>query len=119
MDRRREADTERRANNDEGGSGPGRHAHSVLITHMVVRPQELDRALAVFRDVQADVRANEPGAVFYQYYRDQAEPTVFWVHEVFVDEEAKREHLGRHGQRRADFDAILAEPPVFHEVIEL
>jgi quinol monooxygenase YgiN len=86
---------------------------------MVVRPQELDRALAVFRDMQEDVRANEPGTVFYQYYRDQAEPAVFWVHEVFVDEEAKREHLGRHGQRRADFDAILAEPPVFHEVIEL
>jgi quinol monooxygenase YgiN len=80
---------------------------AVLITRMVVHPHELDRALRVFRDMQADVRANEPDTVAYQYY---------WVHEVFADDAAKQVHLGRHGQRRADFDAILAEPPQFHAV---
>src|ERR1700733_5507326 len=119
MDGCRRARPDRRVSNSEADSGTGGKGRAVLITHMVVRPQELDRALAVFRDMQADVRANEPGTVFYQYYRDQAEPTAFRVHEVFVDAEAKREHLGRHGQRRVDFDAVLAEPPVFHEVIEL
>jgi quinol monooxygenase YgiN len=69
--------------------------------------------------MQADVRDNEPGTISYQYYQDAAEPTVFWVHEVFADRAAKSTHLGRHGQRRADFDAILAEPPVFHAVREL
>ena len=91
----------------------------VLITRMVVRADELDRALGVFRDMQADVRTNEPGTVSYQYYQGVDDPTVFWVHEVFADEAAKQLHLGRHGHRRADFDAILAEPPQFHAVAAL
>ena len=91
----------------------------VLITRMVVRADELDRALGVFRDMQADVRASEPGTVFYQYYQGVDDPTVFWVHEVFADDAAKQLHLGRHGHRRADFDAILAEPPQFHAVAAL
>ena len=91
----------------------------VLITRMVVRADELDRALGVFRDMQADVRANEPGTVSYQYYQGVDDPTVFWVHEVFADNAAKELHLARHGHRRADFDAILAEPPQFHAVAAL
>ena len=91
----------------------------VLITRMVVRADELDRALGVFRDMQADVRTNEPGTVSYQYYQGVDDPTVFWVHEVFADDAAKQLHLGRHGHRRADFDAILAEPPQFHAVAAL
>lgn len=102
----------------EASEAPGQ-PREVLITRMVIRPEEATRALRVFRDMQADVHANEPGTIFYQYYRDTADPNVFWVHEVFADAGAKREHLGRHGQRRADFDAILAEAPVFHEVAEL
>ena len=91
----------------------------VLITRMVVHADELDRALGVFRDMQADVRANEPGTVSYQYYQGVDDPTVFWVHEVFADNAAKELHLARHGHRRADFDAILAEPPQFHAVAAL
>jgi quinol monooxygenase YgiN len=88
----------------------------VLITRLVVHPEQVERALRVFRDMQADVLANEPGTVAYQYYRQVDEPTLFWVHEVFADTAAKDVHLGRHGHRRPDFDAILAEPPVFHAV---
>ena len=91
----------------------------VLITRMVVHPHQLERARRVFLDMQADVRAHEAGTVSYTYYQDVNDPTVFWVHEVFADAAAKATHLGRHGQRRADFDAVLAEPPVFHEVAEL
>jgi len=91
----------------------------VLITRMVVSADELDRALGVFRDMQADVRANEPGTVSYQYYQGVDDPTVFWVHEVFADNAAKELHLARHGHRRADFDAILAKPPQFHAVAAL
>jgi quinol monooxygenase YgiN len=119
MDQRRGSDIDPQGGDAQGSPAAGGQAHAVLITRMVIHPEQLDRALAVFRDMQADVHANEAGAVFYQYYQDQNEPTVFWVHEVFSDEAAKTTHLGRHGQRRADFDAILAEPPVFHEVAEL
>lgn len=101
------------------GTGQAEEDHAVLITRMVVHPEAVDQATSVFRAMQQDVHENEPGTLFYQYYRDRTQPTIFWVHEVFVDEAAKRVHLGRHGQRRADFDAILAEAPIFHEVAEL
>jgi quinol monooxygenase YgiN len=81
---------------------------------MVVHPDLIDRALRVFRDMQADVRANEPGTIDYAYYQSDDDPTVFWVHEVFADAAAKQVHLGRHGQRRADFDAVLAAAPEFN-----
>ena len=89
---------------------------TALITRMVVHASEVDRALRVFLDMQADVRANEPGTVAYDYYQSIEEPTVFWVHEVFASESAKEGHLGRHGHRRADFNAILAAPPEFNAV---
>jgi quinol monooxygenase YgiN len=90
-----------------------------LITRLVVHPACTERAVAVFADMEADVHANEPGTVEYRYYRSTTSPEVFWVHEVFADETAKQVHLGRHGQRRADFDAILAAPPEFHAVAPL
>lgn len=104
------------AASEQWQEGPAR---AILITRMVVRPELVAHARGVFVDMQADVHANEAGTVFYQYYQDEADPTVFWVHEVFADDEAKRVHLGRHGKRRADFDLILAEPPVFNAVREL
>jgi len=93
--------------------------HAIIVTRMVVHPDAVDRACDVFRTMQADVRTQEPGAVFYAYYQDDTDPTVFWVHEVFADEAAKQFHLANHAHRRADFDAILAEPPEFHMVHEL
>jgi quinol monooxygenase YgiN len=92
---------------------------TALITRLVVHPSSVERAAAVFRDMEADVHANEPGTVEYRYYQSTSDPTVFWVHEVFRDEAAKQAHLGRHGQRRADFDAVLAVPPEFHAVAPL
>jgi quinol monooxygenase YgiN len=91
----------------------------VLVTRLVVREEHIGRALEVFGAMQAAVYAQEPGTVFYRYYQELADPTVFWVHEVFASEEAKAFHLGNHRGRRADFDAILAVPAEFHEVREL
>ena len=93
--------------------------HAIIVTRMVVHADQVDRACEVFRAMQADVRATEPGAVFYAYYQADDDPTVFWVHEVFADDAAKHFHLGNHAHRRADFDAILAQAPEFHMVHEL
>ena len=92
---------------------------TALITRLVVHPSSVERAVTVFRDMEADVHANEPGTVEYRYYQSTSSPPEFWVHEVFRDEEAKQVHLGRHGQRRADFDAILALPPEFNVVVPI
>jgi quinol monooxygenase YgiN len=93
--------------------------HAIIVTRMVVHSHLVERAVDVFRAMQDDVRAQEPGTVFYAYYQADDDPTVFWVHEVFADDAAKQFHLGNHAQRRSDFDAILAEPPDFHMVHEL
>jgi quinol monooxygenase YgiN len=90
-----------------------------IITRLRVHPHEADRAIDVFRAMQADVLAHEPGTVEYRYYRDASDETVFWVHELFADEEAKQRHLGSHTHRRADFDRVLAEPALFHAVAPL
>jgi quinol monooxygenase YgiN len=92
---------------------------AIIVTRMVVHANFVDRARDVFRAMQDDVRAGEPGTVFYAYYQADDDPTVFWVHEVFADDAAKQFHLGNHAHRRGDFDAILAEPPEFHMVHEL
>jgi quinol monooxygenase YgiN len=94
-------------------------AHAIIVTRMVVHSHLVARAVGVFRAMQDDVRAQGPGTVFYAYYQADDDPMVFWVHEVFADEAAKEFHLGNHAHRRADFDAILAEPPEFHMVHEL
>jgi quinol monooxygenase YgiN len=90
-----------------------------LITRLVVHESSVARAVSVFRDMEADVHANEPGTVEYRYYQSASDPTEFWVHEVFADDAAKQVHLGRHGRRRADFDAILAAPPEFNALTPL
>ena len=92
---------------------------AIIITRMVVHAEQLERSLGVFRDMQAEVHANEPDTVFYQYYQSDDDRTVFWVHEVFATEAAKQHHLGRHPQRRKDFDEILAQPPEFSMVHEI
>jgi quinol monooxygenase YgiN len=91
----------------------------VLVTRLRVHPHLVDRALAVFRAMQADVRAGEPGTLAYAYYQQDDDPTRFWVHEVFADDAAKQHHLGNHRQRRADFDELLAEPADFTAVHEI
>jgi quinol monooxygenase YgiN len=92
---------------------------TVLVTRLRVRPEMVERALEVFRAMQADVRAGEPGTIAYAYYQDDGDATGFWVHEVFADEAAKQFHLGNHRHRRADFDAVLAEAAQFWPVHEI
>jgi len=90
-----------------------------IITRLQVHPHEVAHAAEVFRAMQADVLAHEPGTVEYRFYRDDADETVFWVHELFADEAAKQVHLVSHGERRADFDRVLAVPAVFYAVAPL
>jgi quinol monooxygenase YgiN len=92
---------------------------TALVTRLVVHAHLVDRALEVFRAMQADVRAGEPGTLAYAFYQQDDDPTRFWVHEVFVDEAAKQFHLGNHRHRRADFDAVLAQPAEFAAVHEI
>jgi quinol monooxygenase YgiN len=94
----------------------------VISTELRVHPHLIDRAVELFRELQADVNANEPGTVFYQFNQKEDDPTVFWAHEIFADEAAKQAHLRRlldNQQLQADLAALNAAPPqmtVAHEV---
>ncbi|MDP3749391.1 MAG: putative quinol monooxygenase [Phenylobacterium sp.] len=49
---------------------------------------------AIFTDLAAQVRANEPGNVVYQLTKSRADATVYKVLELYKDQEA----LSAHGQ---------------------
>jgi quinol monooxygenase YgiN len=89
---------------------------------MRVQPHLLEQALEMFRKIQTDVNANEPGTLFYQFNQREDDPTVIWAHEVFADETAKQTHLERllaDEQLQADIAALHAAPPeltLAHEI---
>jgi quinol monooxygenase YgiN len=90
-----------------------------LITRLVVDPAKVDRAIPFFVAMQADVHDNEPGATFYQWYRQKDAPNVFWVVELFTDGAAKALHMDRHRWREGAFGELLIEPPVFNDVVSI
>jgi len=49
---------------------------------------------ALFADLSAKVRANEPGALMYQLTKSRAEPDTYKVLELYKDDEAVKLHGG-------------------------
>ena len=47
---------------------------------------------AVFRDLAAQVQANEPGNKLYQVCKSKADPTTYVVMELYEDEDALKAH---------------------------
>jgi quinol monooxygenase YgiN len=57
-----------------------------------VRPESIDEVLGAIHEFVAYVRANEPGALRYEVWQEQARPTRFVHIFVWRDEEANRIH---------------------------
>ena len=57
-----------------------------------VRPESIDEVLAAIHEFVAYVRANEPGALRYEVWQEQARPTRFVHIFVWRDEAANRIH---------------------------
>ena len=49
---------------------------------------------AVFRDLMAQVKANEPGCLSYQLTRSRTDPNTYKVLELYRDEESLKHHGG-------------------------
>jgi quinol monooxygenase YgiN len=47
---------------------------------------------AVFRDLMAQVKANEPGNQLYQVCKSKADPTTYVVMEIYADDAALKAH---------------------------
>ena len=88
----------------------GETVSAFILTRLAVQPDKVSEALALFREMSDDVAANEPGTEHYAFLRDERVPEVFWCYQVYTDDAARTEHLGRHGHRGPQFEAVLAEP---------
>jgi quinol monooxygenase YgiN len=94
----------------------------VIFTTLTIQPHLVDAAVELLRKVQSDVRANEPGTLFYQFNQRADDPTIIWAHEVFADEAAKRAHLDRllsNEELQTNLAALNAAPPVMVLATEL
>jgi quinol monooxygenase YgiN len=49
---------------------------------------------AVFKDLSAQVRANEPGCLMYQLTKSRADPNTYKVLELYTDQDAVTHHSG-------------------------
>ena len=65
-------------------------AHS-FISRFAIRPEKTDEFVQLCHDMEAHVRANEPGTLFFKFYRLD-EPHMFAVIESFPDEVADAAH---------------------------
>jgi quinol monooxygenase YgiN len=65
--------------------------HVLLIAHVEIAPERADAFEAAFRDVARVVR-QEPGCIFYEGYRGQEEPELFYFRECFADADAMKAH---------------------------
>lgn len=65
-----------------------------VIATLTVADGKNDEFEAVFADLAAAVRANEPGNVFYTLTRSRSNPQVYKVLEQYVDQDALKTHGG-------------------------
>lgn len=68
---------------------------------------------AVFRELAAAVRANEPGNQLYQVCKSKSDPTVYVVMELYEDEAALKAHgASAHFQAAGPkLGPVMAGPP--------
>ena len=65
---------------------------------------------AVFKELAAEVRKNEPGNVVYQLFRSRTEPNTYKVMEIYRDKESHSAH-----SPSAHFKAIVPRMAEFRE----
>ncbi|MFT4252201.1 MAG: putative quinol monooxygenase [Caulobacter sp.] len=65
-----------------------------VVATLKVQPDKTAAFEAVFLDLAAKVKANEPGAIIYQLTRSKSEAGVYKVLELYASEEALKHHGG-------------------------
>jgi autoinducer 2-degrading protein len=64
-----------------------------FIARMTVKPGQEAAFIAACRELEAHVRANEPGTLLYEFFKLR-EPNRYAVLECFRDEAAEHLHMG-------------------------
>ena len=65
-----------------------------IVATLKVQDGKNDEFEAVFRDLTAQVRANEAGCLMYQLTKSRTDPTVYKVLELYKDQDAVTHHGG-------------------------
>ncbi|MBI1685349.1 putative quinol monooxygenase [Caulobacter hibisci] len=65
-----------------------------VVAVLKVQPDKTSEFEAVFLDLAAKVKANEPGAIVYQLTKSKTEAGVYKVLELYASEEALKHHGG-------------------------
>lgn len=65
-----------------------------IVATLKVRDGKGDEFEAVFRDLAAQVKANEAGCLTYQLTKSRNEPNTYKVLELYASEDALKHHAG-------------------------
>ena len=65
-----------------------------IVATLKVQDGKGDEFETVFRDLSAQVRANEAGCLMYQLTKSRTEPNTYKVLELYKDQEAVTHHSG-------------------------
>ena len=63
-----------------------------VVVTLEIQDGKQDEFETVFKDLMAQVKANEPGATTYQLYKSQKSTTTYTVMEEYSSKEALAEH---------------------------
>ena len=79
-----------------------------LFSRVTVKEGKAEELIAAFRPVFEQVE-KEPGTLLYVLHRSRDDPGLFWVSELYADDDAFAAHSGS--------DAMAAATPVLGELI--
>ena len=63
-----------------------------LFVTMKIKPGTEEAFESAFRELQANVKKNEPGAILYEFFKSREEPETYHVMEIYKDQAALDAH---------------------------
>ncbi len=91
-----------------------------FIARMTVKPGRETEFIGLCERLQAQVRKNEPGTVYYEFFRLR-EPRCFAVFESFADEAAEERHMQSPWLAEIApplLDCLEGDPPYVREYLD-
>jgi quinol monooxygenase YgiN len=82
-----------------------------VVATVKVKADKVEEAKAFFRELAADVLANEPGTLAYTLHQQRDDPRTVVVYEKYESDEAFAIHGKNLASKGAGFAAVLDGPP--------
>jgi quinol monooxygenase YgiN len=82
-----------------------------VVATVKVKEDKLEEANAFFKELAADVLANEPGTLAYVLHQRRDDPRTVVVYEKYESDEAFAVHGKNLAAKGAQFMALLEGPP--------